>query len=36
MKPSIYDIEAVDAEGKNVSLGRYRGRVLLVLNTASL
>jgi len=32
---SIYDIEAQDLEGKTVSLGDFRGRVLLIVNVAS-
>ncbi len=33
--PTIYDFEALNIRGETVPLGRYRGRVLLVVNTAS-
>lgn len=33
--PSIYDFEVQDGEGQGVPLSRYRGRVLLIVNTAS-
>ncbi|GAB4405478.1 MAG: glutathione peroxidase [Rhodoferax sp.] len=33
--PSVYDFEALSIEGKRVSLADYRGKVLLVVNTAS-
>ena len=32
---SIYDFEATDINGRNVLLSQYRGKVLLVVNTAS-
>ena len=32
---SVYDFEAQSIDGQNVSLSRYRGQVLLVVNTAS-
>jgi len=32
---SIYDFSARTLDGKDVSLGDYRGRVLLIVNTAS-
>mgnify|MGYP001554093750 CR=1 FL=1 len=32
---SIYDFEATDINGKSVPLSQYRGKVLLVVNTAS-
>lgn len=32
---SVYEYEAVTLEGKPVSLGDYRGSVLLIVNTAS-
>ncbi len=32
---SVYDFEAQSIDGQNVSLARYRGQVLLVVNTAS-
>lgn len=32
---SLYDLTAVDAEGKDVSLSEYKGKVLLVVNTAT-
>ena len=32
---SIYDFEATDINGRNVPLSQYRGKVLLVVNTAS-
>jgi glutathione peroxidase len=32
---SIYDFTATDATGKSVSLSAYRGKVLLVVNTAT-
>lgn len=31
----IYDIKAVKMNGKEVSLGEYKGKVLLIVNTAS-
>lgn len=34
--PSIYDFTMDDIDGKPVSLSQYRGKVLLVVNTASL
>ena len=33
--PSIYDFEAESINGKPVALSQYRGRVLLIVNTAS-
>lgn len=33
--PNIYDIEVNDADGNPVSLSRYKGQVLLIVNTAS-
>ena len=32
---SIYDINVKDIDGKNVSLGDYKGKVLLIVNVAS-
>lgn len=32
---SVYDFTAKDAEGKEVSLAEYRGKVLLIVNTAT-
>lgn len=32
---SVYDFEAVDIKGNKVSLADYRGKVLLIVNTAS-
>ena len=32
---SIYEISASDIDGKNVNLGKYKGKVLLFVNTAS-
>lgn len=32
---SIYDIVVRDIDGKDVSLGNYKGKVLLIVNTAS-
>lgn len=32
---SIYDIQVRDIDGKEVDLGRYRGKALLIVNTAS-
>ncbi len=32
---SIYDFEATDINGRSVPLSQYRGKVLLVVNTAS-
>lgn len=32
---SIYDFRVMDAEGKEVSLEEYRGKVLLIVNTAT-
>lgn len=32
---SIYDINVLDAEGKEVSLKEYEGKVLLIVNTAT-
>jgi len=33
--PSIYDFEVKDIHGKAVPLSRYKGKVLLIVNTAS-
>lgn len=33
--PSLYDFTIDDIDGKPVSLGQYKGKVLLVVNTAS-
>jgi glutathione peroxidase len=33
--PSLYDFDASDIHGKPVKLADYRGRVLLIVNTAS-
>lgn len=33
--PSIYDLQVTSLEGEDVDLGQYRGRVTLVVNTAS-
>jgi len=33
--PSIYDITVKDIHGEDVSLDRYRGKVMLIVNTAS-
>ncbi|MCC7325202.1 MAG: glutathione peroxidase [Burkholderiales bacterium] len=33
--PSIYDFTVNDIHGKPVKLGRYRGKTLLIVNTAS-
>ena len=33
--PSVYDFEVKDIHGKAVPLSRYKGRVLLIVNTAS-
>ena len=35
MSGSVYDFEAVDIDGRPVRLADYRGRVLLIVNTAS-
>ncbi|TVR75149.1 MAG: glutathione peroxidase [Marinilabiliales bacterium] len=35
MDHSIYDIKATTLKGEEISLDRYRGKVLLVVNTAS-
>ena len=32
---SVYDFKAVDADGRTVELSQYRGKVLLVVNTAT-
>lgn len=32
---SIYDLTVLDAEGKPVSLSNYKGKVLLIVNTAT-
>ena len=33
--PSIYDFSAKTLDGREISLGDYRGKVLLIVNTAS-
>lgn len=33
---SIYDITVKDIDGKDVALSKYKGDVLLIVNTASL
>lgn len=33
--PSIYDFSAKAIDGRNISLGEYKGKVLLIVNTAS-
>ena len=35
MSPSIYDFSATAIDGQDVPLDRYRGQVLLIVNTAS-
>jgi len=35
MKKEFYDFEALDITGKNVSMSEYKGKVVLVVNTAS-
>ncbi len=35
MDPSLYDFEALDIAGKPVPLAQFRGRPLLIVNTAS-
>ena len=32
---SIYDIKVKDANGNDVSLSEYKGKVLLIVNTAT-
>ena len=32
---TVYDFDALQMDGKRVSLGKFRGKVLLVVNTAS-
>lgn len=32
---NVYDLSAISIEGENISLSKYRGEVLLVVNTAS-
>ncbi len=32
---TVYDFEALSIDGQNVGLSQYRGRVLLIVNTAS-
>ena len=32
---SVYDFEVKDADGKMVSLNAYKGKVLLIVNTAT-
>jgi hypothetical protein len=34
-EPSLYDIPFRDAEGRERTLGEFRGDVLLIVNTAS-
>ncbi|MDQ5917382.1 MAG: glutathione peroxidase, partial [Pseudomonadota bacterium] len=33
--PSIYDFSAKTLDGRDISLGDYKGKVLLIVNTAS-
>ncbi|MBK8522914.1 MAG: glutathione peroxidase [Betaproteobacteria bacterium] len=33
--PSIYDFSATTLDGRDISLGDYKGKVLLIVNTAS-
>ncbi|MBB5205597.1 glutathione peroxidase [Inhella inkyongensis] len=35
MPPSVYDFEAQTIQGKSVPLSQFKGRVLLIVNTAS-
>ncbi len=35
MSGSVYDFEAIDIDGRPVRLADYRGRVLVIVNTAS-
>lgn len=35
MKTTIYDFTVTDIEGRSVSLGEFKGKVLLIVNTAS-
>jgi glutathione peroxidase len=35
MKKNIYDFRVKDSDGKEISLKKYRGKVLLIVNTAS-
>jgi len=35
MNKNIYDFTVKQADGKSISLGKYRGKVLLIVNTAS-
>lgn len=35
MSDSIYDIELTDIQGQSVSMADYKGKVLLIVNTAS-
>ena len=35
MSQTIYDIHVLDRKGQDVSLGDYRGKVLLIVNTAT-
>jgi glutathione peroxidase len=32
---TVYDFGLLDKEGKEVSLSKYRGKVLLIVNTAT-
>ena len=32
---SIYDYKVKDTRGRNVSMGTFRGKVLLIVNTAT-
>jgi glutathione peroxidase len=32
---SIYDFEVTNIDGKNISIGKYKGKVLLIVNVAS-
>jgi len=32
---ALYDVSAIDAKGEEVSLFEYKGKVLLIVNTAT-
>lgn len=34
-KESLYDIEVIDKEGKSISFSSYKGKILLIVNTAT-
>lgn len=34
--PSIYDFSAKTLDGREISLGEFKGKVLLIVNTASV